>query len=145
MFSVVLCQNLLLVNKQIQLHRVKRATFYYKYLSKSLFSWSFDLTDGSLQCVLVTSVVCDSLQPHGLQPARLLCPWNSPGKTIGVGCHCLLQGTFPTQGSNSGLLNCRQILYCVSHQGLCRIIQTNRLVIIWPLRSLHFQILVKYC
>ena len=131
----------------------------------------------------------DSLQHHGLQPARLLCPWNSPGKNTGlgclfllqeifwmqgmnlgllhrrwiftnwatilvlgtivlclvsrvqlcdpmdysqsgssdhgdspgkntgVGCHALLQGIFPTQGLNLGLLNCRQILYCLSHQG----------------------------
>ena len=31
----------------------------------------------------------DSLQPHGLQPTRLLCPWDFPGKSTGVGCHCL--------------------------------------------------------
>ena len=37
------------------------------------------------------SVVSDSLQPHGLQPTRLLCPWDFPGKSTGVGCHCLLQ------------------------------------------------------
>ena len=49
--------------------------------------------------------------PHRLQPARLLRPWDSPGKNIGVGCHFLLQGIFPTQGSNLGLLHCRQILY----------------------------------
>ena len=40
-----------------------------------------------------------------------------PGKNTGVGCQALLQGTYPTQGSNLGLLNCRQILYCLSHQG----------------------------
>ena len=42
-----------------------------------------------------------------------------PGKSknSGVGCHFLLQGTFPTQGSNLGLLNCKQILYHLSHQG----------------------------
>ena len=44
-------------------------------------------------------------------------PWNSPGNNPGVGCHFLLQGIFLTQGSNSGLLHCRQILYCLSHQG----------------------------
>ena len=38
------------------------------------------------------------------------------GKNTGVGCHALLQGIFPTQGSNSGLPHCRQILYCLSHQ-----------------------------
>ena len=40
------------------------------------------------------SVVSDSLQPHGLQPTRLLCPWDFPGKNTGVGCHFLLQGIF---------------------------------------------------
>ena len=63
------------------------------------------------------SVMSDSLQPHGLQPARLLCPWTSPDKNTGVGSHSLLQGIFPTQGSNLGLLHCRQILYHLSHQG----------------------------
>ena len=43
------------------------------------------------------------LGSHRLQPARLLCPWHFPGKITGVGCHFLLQGTFPTQGLN--LLN----------------------------------------
>ena len=42
------------------------------------------------------SVMFDSLQPHELQPARLLCPWDSQGKNTGEGCHFLLQGTFPT-------------------------------------------------
>ena len=46
------------------------------------------------------SVVSDSLRPHGLQPTRLLCPWNFPGKNTGLGCHFLLQGIFPTQGPN---------------------------------------------
>ena len=43
--------------------------------------------------------------------ARLLCPCNSPGKNTEVGCHSFLQGIFPTQRSNMGLLHCRQILY----------------------------------
>ena len=59
---------------------------------------------------IIHSIVSDSLQPHGLQPARLLCPWNSPGQNTGEGCHFLLQGIFPTQGSKPGLLHCRQIL-----------------------------------
>ena len=59
----------------------------------------------------------DSLWPHGLQPTRLLCPWDFPGKDTGVGCHFLLQGIFPTQGSNLGLLHCRQILYWLSYKG----------------------------
>ena len=81
-----------------------------------------------------------SLQPRGLYPTRLLCPWDSPGKNTGVGhvwqkplqyckvislqlikikekkkntgvgCHFLLQGIFPTQGLNPGLPHCRQTL-----------------------------------
>ena len=50
------------------------------------------------------SVVSDSLRPHGLQSARLLCPWHFPGKNTGGGCHALLQGIFPTQGLNLCLL-----------------------------------------
>ena len=42
---------------------------------------------------------------------------DSPGKNTGVGCHALLQGIFPTQGSNPGLPYYRQILYRLSHQG----------------------------
>ena len=45
-----------------------------------------------------------TLRPRGLWPARLLCPWDSPGKDTGVGCHALLQGLFPTQGLNPHLL-----------------------------------------
>ena len=63
------------------------------------------------------SVVSDSLWPHGLQPARLLCPWNSSGKNTAVGSHFLLLGIFLTQGSNPSLLYCRKILYHLSHQG----------------------------
>ena len=47
----------------------------------------------------------------------LLCPWNFPGKNTGVGYHFLLQGIFPTQVSNLGLLHCWQILYHLSHKG----------------------------
>ena len=63
------------------------------------------------------SVVSDSLRPHELQHARLLCLWNSPGQNTGVGNHSLLQENFPTQGSNPVLLHCRRILYQLSHQG----------------------------
>ena len=77
------------------------------------------------------SVVSNSLRPHGLYS-----PWNSPGQNTGVGSLSLLQGIFPTQGSNSGLPHCRWILklqlghqgspvrapgsYSVSGVGLCR-------------------------
>ena len=58
------------------------------------------------------SIVSDSLQPHGLHS-----PWNSPGQNTGVGSLSLLQGIFPTRGSNLGLPHCRQILYQLSHKG----------------------------
>ena len=61
------------------------------------------------------SVMSKSLRPHALQPTRLLCPQDSPGKNTGVGCHVLLQGIFPTQGSKLGLAHCGQILYRLSH------------------------------
>ena len=63
------------------------------------------------------SVVSDSLRPLGLQPTRLLHPWDFPGKNTGVGCHFLLQEIFPTQGLNPGLPHCGQTLYHLSHQG----------------------------
>ena len=46
----------------------------------------------------------NSLWSHGLQPSRVLCPWDSPGKNTGVSCHALLQGIFPIQGLNLHLL-----------------------------------------
>ena len=68
-------------------------------------------------CVCVSrSVVSNSLRPHGLQPARLLSLWNSPGKNTGVNCHSLLQRNFPTQGSKPSLLHHRQILYHLSYR-----------------------------
>ena len=69
-------------------------------------------------CVCVScSVVSDSLQPYRVYPARLLCPWDYPGKNTGVGSHSLLQGIFPTQGLNLALLHCRHILYRLSQPG----------------------------
>ena len=56
--------------------------------------------------------LCLTLHPHGLYS-----PWNSPGQNTGVGSFSLLQGIFPTQGSNRGLLHCRRILYQLSHKG----------------------------
>ena len=64
----------------------------------------------------VTSVMSDSLQPHDCNPPGSSVHGDSPGKNTGVGCHALLQGIFPTQGSNPGLPHCRWILYCLSHK-----------------------------
>ena len=51
------------------------------------------------------------------------CRWSSPGQNTGVGSLSLLQGIFPTQGSNSGLPHCGQILYQLSHKGSPRILE----------------------
>ena len=55
---------------------------------------------------------CPTLRPHGLYS-----PWNSPGQNTGMGSLFLLQGIFPTQGSNPGLPHCRRILHQLSHKG----------------------------
>ena len=64
---------------------------------QSLHHWA---TSVCVNC----SFVSNSLQPHGLKLVRFLCPWDSPGKNTGVGCHSLLQGIFPSPGSNTRLL-----------------------------------------
>ena len=48
----------------------------------------------------------------------MVCPWDSLGKDTGVDCHLLLQGIFPIQGWNLGLLHCRQTLYHLNYQGM---------------------------
>ena len=66
------------------------------------------------------SVVSDSSRPQGLLPTRLLCPWNCSGKTIGVGCHSLLQGIFLTQRLNLSLLHSSALhadFLLLSHRG----------------------------
>ena len=70
-----------------------------------------------LEVPCVKGSMSDSLKPHGLQPTRLLRPWDFPGKSTGVGCRSLLQGISSTQGSNVGLPHYRQTLYHLSHQG----------------------------
>ena len=64
------------------------------------------------------SVTSNSFQPHGLYS-----PWHSPGQNAGVERLSLLQRIFPTQGSNPGLLHCRQILYQLSHKGSLRTLE----------------------
>ena len=66
------------------------------------------------------SVVSDSVTPWTVAhqaPLSMGFPRDFPGKNTGVCSHALLQGIFPTQGSNLGLLHCGQILHCLSHQG----------------------------
>ena len=67
-----------------------------------------------LPCMHACSValaLSNSLQPYGLQPARLLCPWDSPAKNTAAGYHFLLQGIFLIWGSNPRLLHWQEDLY----------------------------------
>ena len=65
-------------------------------------------------------ILCDSMD-YSLPGSSV--HGDSPGNNTGVGYHALLQGIFPTQGLNPGLLHCRQILYNLSHQGSPRILE----------------------
>ena len=56
-------------------------------------------------------------EPLGLQPTRLLCPWDFPRKNTGVGCHFLLQRIFPIWGLNLHLLHQQAVSLPLSHQG----------------------------
>ena len=96
------------------IHSKSRDSYYsYMYIAKGRLSSSLAINRINVvkeDCMLtfvcaVSSVMSDSLQPNGLQPARLLCPWDSPGKNTGVSCHALLQGIFQTQGLNPHLLH----------------------------------------
>ena len=78
-------------------------------------AYAMIVTSGILEKVRVAQS-CPTLQPHVLYS-----PWNSPGQNTGVGSLSLLQGIFPTQGSNPGLPHCRQILYQLNHKGSLRI------------------------
>ena len=78
--------------------------------------WSYCEISPFLYTVLCLAM-SDSLQSHGQRSLAGYSPWDSLGKSTGVGCHALHQGVCPTQGSNPGLLHCRQILYHLNHQG----------------------------
>ena len=82
---------------------------YYEYW------WSFRST---INVCEGRSVMSDCLWPQGL-----LSPWNSPGQNTGMGSLSLLQGIFPTQGSNRGLPHCRQILHQLSLLGTPKILK----------------------
>ena len=102
-----------------------------------LFSWNIPPSPSSAESFLILEgnksfyqnmlskwkkvsrlVMSNSLWPHGLNN-----PWNSPGQDTGVGSLSLLQGIFPSQGSNPGLPHPRRILYQLSHQGSLGILE----------------------
>ena len=81
-----------------------------------------------VMCLVAQScpILCD---PMDCSPPGSSVHGDSLGKNIGMGCHAVLQGNFPTQGWNPGLPNCRRILYHLSHQGSPRILEW------WPIPS----------
>ena len=108
--------------------RKRERTFFVYFLIRILHAQSL-----SRVLTLVT---------HGLYPARLFCSWDSPGRNTGVGCYFLLQGIFLTQGLNPHLLNCRQILYLLSHLG-----SPIRTLILWnqgPTLMMSFNLNLNY-
>ena len=91
-------------------------------------------------CCLVTKSCLTLLPPHKLQPARLLCPWDFPGKNTGVGCHFLFQENLPNPGWNLHLMNWQADSLPLSHQGnpyVCITLKQNkRLPELWYLEAL---------
>ena len=68
------------------------------------YPWTIAIKKEKLSVARSCLTPCD---PHGLEAARIPCPWNSPGKNTGLSGHALFQGIFLTQGLNLGLLHCR--------------------------------------
>ena len=81
-------------------------TLTYKYVRGQLFKSERKESEVTRLC----PTLCDPPWTVAYQAPPSM---DSPGKSTGVGCHFLFQGTFPTQGSNPGLLHCRQMLFTI--------------------------------
>ena len=92
-------------------------------------TWQLEFLVCHLWIMLTTLLVCMVVKVKVAQVCLTLCdpmdcsPWNSLGQNTGVSSLSLLQGIFPTQGSNPGLLHCGQILFQLSHKGSPRILE----------------------
>ena len=84
--------------------------YIYIWLSKQ---WFFNLSNFFNHVCVLVALSCATL----CNPTRLFCPWDSPGKNTRVSNHSQLQRIFLTQGSCTGFLHWRQLLYHLSHQG----------------------------
>ena len=87
------------------------------YLASGSVCWEDSGLDSQGRCLRMYACAC---VPHGLESISLLCPWDYPSKNTGVDCHFLLQGIFPTQGSNLHLLHrlhWQAVLYHQCHLG----------------------------
>ena len=107
--------------------------FFYPFIQS--INTEFLLVSGVSTLCVSHPVVSDSSRPHGLQPSRLLCPWDSLGKNTGVPFP--LPGIFPTQGLNPSLLHQQADALLLSHQG-----SPSQKVTVWliPLLS-YYQLL----
>ena len=99
--------------------------FLYLVCRLCLPFWILRVPNNIFQYVLcLIAQSCPTLfDPMDCNPSGSSVHGDSPGKDIGVDCHALLHGIFPTQGLNPGLPHCRQILYQLSHQGSPRILE----------------------
>ena len=93
------------------------------YFTANTRHFSFMLSRHSAVLCLVAQLYPTLCSPTNCSQPGTSVHGDSPGKNTGVGCHALLYGIFLTQGSNPGLPHCRQILYCLSHQGGPRILE----------------------
>ena len=86
----------------------------FQYLWKGLYFASHCWAKCEVKVIQLCLTLCDHMDYS---------PWNSPGQNTGVGNLSLLQGIFPTQGMNAGLLHCMWNLYQLSHRGSPRILE----------------------
>ena len=93
-----------------------------EYWSGLPFPSAWDLPHSGIKPISLVSE-SHSVVSNSLRLCGLYSPGNSPGQNSGVDSLSLLQGIFPTRGSNPGLPNCRQILYQLSHKGNPRILE----------------------
>ena len=114
LFKKDVISNAILISLCPLTHSNKKEVSIYYFLPFSFFEREkiFEIVFLSI-CGLVAKL-CPILVTPWTVACRLLCPWDFPGKNTGVGCHALLQGIFPTQGSNPCLLHCRQVIYQLS-------------------------------
>ena len=91
-------------------------------VATSTFSKCWHLLNGVYVLCLVAQLCPTLCDPMDCSPPVSSVRGDSPAKNTGVGCHALLQGIFPTQGSSPGLLHCGWILYQLSHKGSPRIL-----------------------
>ena len=98
----------------------------YQDVNASMCSWGIKLGHICLHVLCCSQSLSWRLtlcNPLDCSPPGSSVHGDSLGRNTGVGCHSLLQGIFPTQRSNPGLLHCRQVLYHLSHQKSPRILK----------------------